>query len=544
MEVIKRKITENRAAILKDFDLNQELLNSLLTHEVITLADCAKLQQLEDRITRSRAFLEIIQTRVEGDDVYRNLLMCLHLCGQAQVAALLTDVKEEMRILVQLQASLDTQVKEIGHFLTTEERRTGVYLTEPPPDGENITPALKEKELMTNVQGSLKRSQQQLARCQAVIQKLHKDCETVAKQNSDIVEQTKECDAKIKALLNVGRQSARQKAVPKKTQDLFANLMDDIEKLVKTRRKVLDKETEGRRHSTRIIRQCRDWIESRSLALKKLNNVQGSVATKGLDTSAEGEITVSVHREAPPVNDNAVFSVLESLQLLEKDLQEYVHQEITLSDRFRQELRRKHLQRKVHGLNSQGLEEIENALQNLEKNPVTMKESLEEIKTRVRQINQEYCECVKYLNKVDSGCDNSVMFPVKEGRGPKVRPRNWPLNFKQFASLGGNLSRSLDNNMDVIGKVAPNELLNRIRSLAVKHEELQNEERNINSKFRTEISKQKRDMELLMQRKEDQILKLQTDVKEITAEKEKYKKLYNDTKIGYQKNLEQLTSPR
>ena len=45
-------------------------------------------------------------------------------------------------------------------------------------------------------------------------------------------------------------------------------------------------------------------------------------------------------------------------------------------------------------------------------------------------------------------------------------------------------------------------------------------------------------MDLVIHRKDDQILKLQTDVKEIRAEKDKHKKLYNDTKIGYQRNHE------
>lgn len=430
----------------------------------------------------------------------------------------------------------------MNNFLATEERRAGIYLTEPPPDDSDDKPAMSETEVWSKIQESLKRSQQQLTRCQVVIKKLHQDCETVAKQNADIVEHTKECDAKIKAVLSFGRQSAKEKAVPKKTQDIFANLMDDIEKLVKTRRKVLDKETEGRRHSTRIVRQCRDWIESRCLSLKKLNSPQGFGVQRDGE-NGDVEMTVNVQRAAPPTNDNAILSILESLQLLEKELQEYVHQEITLSDKFRTEMRRKHLQKKLHGFNIQGITEIENALNNLEKNPETFQENLAAIKTSIREINKEYGECVSYLNRVDpnsnsASSESQNSSPKTVRKDNKVTPRNWPGNFKRTANFGGNLTRSIDSNLHFASreKTEPNQLLNRIKSLAEKHEELKVEDQNLSSKYRAEISKKRREMDVILAKKDDQIIRLQTDIKEITAEKDKYKKLYNDTKIGYQKN--------
>lgn len=432
----------------------------------------------------------------------------------------------------------------MNDFLTTEERRTGIYLTEAPMDDDDGKPAVSEKEIWSNVQQSLKRSKQQLTRCQAVIQKLHQDCETVATQNADIVEHTKECDTKIKTVLSFGRHSARQNKAPQKTQDLFANLMDDIEKLVKTRRRVLDKETEGRRHSTRIIRQCRDWMESRSITLKKLN----SPGFHKQLVNGEADMPVSVQKESPPLNDNAILSVLDSLQLLEKELLEYVHQEITLSDKFRAEMRRKHLQKKLHGFNVQGISEIEKALQNLENNPLSVQDNIAAMKSCIREINREYGECVNYLSRVEpefcSTNNESVNSSPKAAR--RAIPRNWPGNFKRTANFGGTLmTRSLDTSLNAIGRerTEPNQLLDRIKSLATKHEELKNEDLNLSSKYRIEISKKKRDMDIVLQKKEDQILKLQTEIKEITAEKDKYRKLYNDTKIGYQKNHEHVTSP-
>ncbi|XP_045159329.2 uncharacterized protein LOC123524867 [Mercenaria mercenaria] len=544
MEVLKRKIGENKAAILRDLDLTRDLLAALTKYEVVNITDCVKLQQTEDKSARNCAFLDIIVGRNDDEAVYITLIECLQKCGQRNVAALFIDVREEMQILSQIQSNLDEQIKQMNDFLATEERRAGIYLTESPADDDNEKPALSETEVWSKVQESLKRSQQQLNRCQAVIQKLHQDCETVAKQNADIVEHTKECDAKIKAVLSYGRQSAKQKTVPKKTQDLFANLMDDIEKLVKTRRKVLDKETEGRRHSTRIVRQCRDWVESRCVTLKKLNNPSGQGVQRTLENGI-GEAAVNVQRAAPPTNDNAILSILDSLQLFEKELQEYVHQEIILSDKFRTEMRKKHLQKKLHGFNIQGMTEIENALHNLEKNPESFQDNIAAIKCSVREINREYGECVSYLNKVDPNSDSassesSSSSPKPARRDNKATARNWPGNFKRTANFGGNLTRSLDNNLHVAGRerTEPNQLLNRIKSLATKHEELKSEDLNLSSKYRTEISKRKRDMDIVLQKKDDQIMRLQTDIKEVTAEKDKYKKLYNDTKIGYQRNYE------
>lgn len=442
---------------------------------------------------------------------------------------------------ISVQVHLDQEMKQMSDFLATEERRAGVYLTEPPEDGYDETPALTEKDVWSNIQDCLKRSKKQLDRCKGVIKKLHQDCEVVARQNADIVEHTKECDAKIKAVLSVGRHSAKQKTVPRKTQDIFNNLMDDIEKLVKTRKRVLDKETEGRRHSTRIIRQCRDWIESRTLALKKLNSGQAHGASKNSDQISEDGTIGNTHRDAPPVNDNAIMSILDSIQLMERELQEYVHQELTATDNLRTELRRKQLQKKLHGFSVHGMADIENALDNLEKHPESLKENVQVVKTCIREINKEYGDCVSYLDRVDPDSVNGVQNTSPSTTARDQRPRNWPATFKKKQYPGGSTNRHTENGPS---KVEPNQLLDRLKALAVKHEELKNEEQNLSNKFRTELSKKKRDMDLILQKKEDHILRLQTDIKEITAEKEKYKKLYNDTKIGYQRNHDSGATPR
>ena len=41
-----------------------------------------------------------------------------------------------------MQEQLETQLKQMNDFLAMEERRAGIYLTEPPPDNENGKPAL------------------------------------------------------------------------------------------------------------------------------------------------------------------------------------------------------------------------------------------------------------------------------------------------------------------------------------------------------------------------------------------------------------------
>lgn len=357
----------------------------------------------------------------------------------------------------------------------------------------------------------------------------------VAKQNADIVEHTKECDAKIKAVLTVGRHSAKQKSVPKKTQDLFANLMDDIEKLVKSRRKVLDKETEGRRHSTRIVRQCRDWVESRSVALQKLAGTPAPGAFRSFEAPGDSELIVNIRKAAPRANDNSILSVLDSLQLLEQELQEYIHREITVTDKYRSELRHKHLLKRVHGFSIHGISDVESALESLEKEPDNLKDNLVIVKTCVSEINREYGECVSFLSRVEPGGAADSDSNTSGGQTSRRDPKQT----RKTANLGGKFTRTLENSLNALNRgTERNQLLERIKAFVVRHEELKSEDQVVGNKYRAEMSKKKRETDILIQRKDDQILRLQTEIKEAIAEKEKYKKLYNDTKIGYQRNHE------
>ena len=404
--------------------------------------------------------------------------------------------------------------------------------------------------MWSKVQESIQQSQAQLKRCQDIIQKLHTDCNIVAKQNAEIIEHTKECDAKIREVLTFGRKSAKQTTVPKRTQDLFSNLMDDIEKLVKTRRKVITMETEGRRHSTRIVRQCRDWLEDRSLALQKLYASPGPGAFRSIEASGNSDIHVNVRRAAPPPNDNAIMSILDSLQLLEQELQEYMHLEIMMTDKYRSEIRRKQLAKKVHGFSAQGMAEAMEILNKLEKDPATVNQNIELLQSVIKETNREYGECVSYLNKVeprqgaspDSSAVSSTSSP-QTARKLYKHTREWPRNFNTKAQLGGKRAGSLENNINTVGtsseKMEPNQLLNKLKAFVAIYEELKSEDQNLSQKYRAEITRKKRDMDIALQKKDDQILRLQTQLKEADAEKEKYKKLYNDTKIGHQKNIEQ-----
>lgn len=434
-----------------------------------------------------------------------------------------------------VQAQMDDHLKLMSEFLATEERRAGIYLTEPVEDTDDSKPAVTEQEVWTKVQTTLKRSQAQMTRCQAVIKKLHADCETVAKQNADIVEQTKECDAKIKDVLSVGRHSAKHNSVPKKTQDLFAHLMDDIEKLVKSRRKVLDKETEGRRHSTRIVRQCRDWVEGRTVALQKLAANPAPGAFRSLEAPGDGELTVNIKRAAPK-NDNGILSILDSLQLLEHELQEYIHREITVTDKYRSELRHKHLQKRVHGFGIHGLSDVESALESLEKDPENFKDNLVIVKTCISEINREYAECVSFLNRVEPGNSNEANAAQSSPQAARRDFKQTSRDFRKVANMGGKIPRSTDNGIK--DRSERNQLLERIKAFIVRHEELKSEDHVVGNKYRAEMSKKKRETDIIIQRKDDQILRLQTEVKEAHAEKDKYRKLYNDTKIGVQRNFE------
>lgn len=549
MEVLRKQARVNRPALLRQLDLTKDLLCSLLKDNVISLPACVQIQETEDLATRNAIFLDEVATK-HDDSTYSKLIECLLQTRQTQAASLLIDVGEELQVLNQMRIDLSIQMKQMEMFLKTEERRAGIYLTELPSNEYDGKPALTKEEIWSQTVESIKKSQQQLSRCQEIIRKLHKDCDTVAKQNSDIVDNIKECDAKIIEVLSFGRKSAKDRTGPKQTQQLFANLMDDIEKLVKTRKKVLDKETEGRRHCTRIIRQCRDWLESRCIALQKLNSVQASGKSTHLETADGVQVGNNSQRTLAPDNDNAIMSILASLHLLERELQNYIYQEIILSDKYRLELRRKHLQKISKGFNAQGISEMENVVNRLELNPESLKNDITILRACMQAINNEYDECVHYLNKMDPLTDvshgESHSSPEQTTTNKDVI-RDWPTNFKRKPIMGGRFNRSVENvseagKVSVREKVETNQLLNRIKFFTDVYEKQKSEDQDLSVKYHIELSKRKRDMQLALQKKDDQIVKLQTDIKESIAEKEKYKKLYNDTKFGYQKNIDNNTT--
>ena len=312
-------------------------------------------------------------------------------------------------------------------------------------------------------------------------------------------------------------------------------------------------ETEGRRHSTRIIRQCRDWLEDRSLMLQKLHMSPGPGAFRSTEALGDSDLHSNVRRAPPPTNDNAIMSILDSLQLLERELQEYMHLEIMMTDKYRSELRRKQLTKKVHGFSSQGMAEAMELLNKLEKDPTAFNQNIEILQSAIKETNREYGECVFYLNKFEprhTSSDSQNASSVASGnsspqtvRKTYKQTRDWPKNFNTRSQLGGKKARSLENNIDTLGtskeKTEPNQLLNKLKAFVATYEELKSEDQHLGQKYRAEMSRKKRDADVALQRKDDQILKLQTQLKEAEAEKEKYKKLYNDTKIGHQKNIEQ-----
>ena len=46
---------------------------------------------------------------------------------------------------ISVQDQLEIQLRQMNEFLTMEERRAGIYLTEPPPDDSDGKPALTGK---------------------------------------------------------------------------------------------------------------------------------------------------------------------------------------------------------------------------------------------------------------------------------------------------------------------------------------------------------------------------------------------------------------
>ncbi|KAK7474292.1 hypothetical protein BaRGS_00034484 [Batillaria attramentaria] len=394
MEALKIKYEQNRAEVLAGLEVSKELLEVMTRHGLIDIADCVKYQKRNGSLMKT-----MVERRTER--AYPLFIQSLRQAGQDSVANLLTDIGEETRILTHLQSELEHEIGAIDDYIQQEERRTGMA---PPGDKdcEHERPAVSaapttDREVWVGVQATLKRATAQFERCRAVIDKLHKDCQDLATANGEMVVQIRNCYSRVKRMLRPNQAASTSGPggtdIPKNTQAMFQSLIDDVERLMNRKSKALQQESEGRTNAMRLLRHLRDWIEERSSILNTLHQSTGSSSPRvnrlpllssrrgtamsngGLHTPPQRLSSIGHHTPSPPrsrsratpdeggggpygelqdhselpehVEPHAISTVLEGLHLLEQQVREYVHMEILLTDKYRSELRYRHLRKKV-----------------------------------------------------------------------------------------------------------------------------------------------------------------------------------------------------
>ena len=116
-----------------------------------------------------------------------------------------------------MQSELEQEIGAISDYIQQEEKRSG---TAPAgggggggPDDPHLPPPAptSDREVWVGVQSTLKRAGAQFQRCRAVIDKLHNDCQELARANGDMVVQIRNCYSRVKRMLKPG-QAANQAA--------------------------------------------------------------------------------------------------------------------------------------------------------------------------------------------------------------------------------------------------------------------------------------------------------------------------------------------
>nr|KAG5690026.1 hypothetical protein BaRGS_013376 [Batillaria attramentaria] len=418
MEALKIKYEQNRAEVLAGLEVSKELLEVMTRHGLIDIADCVKYQGISDTKKRNGSLMKtMVERRTER--AYPLFIQSLRQAGQDSVANLLTDIGEETRILTHLQSELEHEIGAIDDYIQQEERRTGMA---PPGDKdcEHERPAVSaapttDREVWVGVQATLKRATAQFERCRAVIDKLHKDCQDLATANGEMVVQIRNC-------------YSRGTDIPKNTQAMFQSLIDDVERLMNRKSKALQQESEGRTNAMRLLRHLRDWIESRRLPTPNCLRSRSRATPDEGGGGPYGEL--QDHSELPEhVEPHAISTVLEGLHLLEQQVREYVHMEILLTDKYRSELRYRHLRKKSQGYTPRGLDDARRTLDRLESAPppftnstpnntltsrdpggtgLVDKAQVARLRSTLDAICEEYNACVAYMNRATNSLSRLV----------------------------------------------------------------------------------------------------------------------------------------
>ncbi|XP_067677190.1 uncharacterized protein [Haliotis asinina] len=618
MDVLKEKFEAYRDTVLADLDVNETLLKYMLEASLIDAAESAKYKAMSGSMERNQELMTAMTER-RTDRAYPLLLTCLRKSDQSRIADLLTDITQteapegddvmdmrqgnqdplenedagqeheeanpdvedeptpehegsperrcvDFEALRTSYAELDSVLKGFKVFLNKEERRVGIETQniKPRPEQPGRNECIAEnhqedQQLLQRVAATMTDVVAEIDRCQGVIHKLHHDCQAVAEINSEMMTQTKACDAWVRNILKTHRLPVSQVPVPDRATDLFQVLMDDVYALSKGRNRVMTREKETRTQSMRMLRICRDKLNDRCQVLDQLYSSDTSMATaRYLPTSTRLSVNSSVtstplvttpsisrHEDRPFVVDPyPISSVMEGISLLEHQITEYVQLETVLTDKLRSELRIKQLQKKAQGYTSKGFFTVKQHIDDIEKG-VDVDDNLSRLKGVLVKLSEEYDQCVNYMKRVtlnlprttavDTGEANNRNTDSKSSSKSgmlKKRPKE-PVKVPTL-HLPKLVPENTFSNLDSEpGTTRGKPLLNRLKMLVADYEATKHSQRTMAQRFQQDWEKRTRDLTEKIRMKDEELLNIQYRLKEMTADRDKFRKLYDQAKLSH-----------
>lgn len=296
------------------------------------------------------------------------------------------------------------------------------------------------------------------------------------------------------------------------------------------------------------------------------------------------------------MNPYPISSVLEGLHLLQKQVSEYTLMEIKLTDKYRAELRSKHLRKKSLGFTSRGLEEAERAMGKLEaafgvfrnddpradhSDGDGTRASLYKLRASLDTICDEYNECAQYVTRVtatlpafpdvdkfvkkmegvqdaenkqkkepdtekprcsffkkDRKPDGAAEKPQTKGdrkKGESQHPVADPLksSSKVKVTEAHSLTHQESSNGEHSQLDGDGSLLSKLKILVANHEKLKQRMNGLEDRYLREFEHKRRSFDAILHAKSDDFARLEIKLKEAEAERDKYRTLYEKVKISY-----------
>ena len=279
-----------------------------------------------------------------------------------------------------------------------------------------------------------------------------------------------------------------------------------------------------------------------------------------------GDMTVSSlnaeRLQATPVQTHPIKTVLDGLKLLELQLREYVHNEIMLTDKYKLELRIKKLERKSQGFAPHGFANSNQLISCIERGEDVAENALK-LKVILDKVSEEYEECIHYLTRasrsltIKTNMNDPVTLTHRDER--KIQKKSEMGSFLSFFRKKPEFSehRVTSTPVPTLNQVLQlpliikdhtirqdktknqtttsyrsHRLVDRLKTLVASYEDLKSDANFLKQKFRLDWERKNREMNNKLRLKEDEVVRLQLCLKEVTSEKDKFKRLYERARFG------------